>query len=73
MTTIAALVNRVQTYLQDETADAWPEAQVEAQLRESIQQLGRQQLLGEVTWQQVVAGEPEYTFSTDTVDFAEVV
>ena len=59
MTTIAALVARVQTYLQDPTGEAWPPAQVETQLRESIQQLGRQQLLGEVTWQQVLAGELE--------------
>ena len=73
MTTIAALVTRIQLYLQDPTAEAWPLAQVEAQLRESIQQLGRQQLLGEVTWQQVVASEPEYTFDAQTVAFAEVL
>jgi len=73
MTTIAALVARVQTYLQDETADAWPLAQVESQLRESIQMLGRQQLLGAVDWQQVLAGEPEYTFADTTVDFAEIL
>jgi hypothetical protein len=73
VTTIAALVTRVQTYLQDQTADAWPLVQVEAQLREAMQQLGRQQLLGEVTWQQVVVGEAEYTFDAQTVDFAEVL
>jgi len=73
MATIAALVTRVQIYLQDEAADAWTPAQVEAQLRESIAHIGRQQLLGAVTWQQVIAGQSEYTFSTDTVDFAEVL
>ncbi len=73
MTTIAALCTRVQQYLQDETAEAWPLAQVEAQLRESIQQIGRQQLLGEAVWMQVLAGEPEYTFPDATVDFAEVL
>jgi hypothetical protein len=53
--------------------EAWPLVQVEAQLREAIAQLGRQQLLGEVTWQQGVAGEPEYVFADTTVTFAEVL
>ena len=73
MTTIAALIDRVCIYLQDETHEAWPLAQVQAQFAEAVQQLGRQQLLGEVTWKNVVAGEPEYTFDTNTVDFAEVL
>ena len=73
MTTIAALVTRVQTYLQDETAEAWPLTQVEAQLREAIQQVGRQQLLGDVLWRQVLAGEAEYTFDGATVEFADVL
>jgi hypothetical protein len=73
VTTIAALIDRICLYLQDSTHEAWPLVQVEAQLREAMAQLGRQQLLGEVTWQQGVAGEPEYVFADTTVTFAEVL
>ena len=73
MTTIASLIDRISIYLQDTDHEAWPLAHKEAQMREAIAQLGRQQLLGAVSWAQVLAGEPEYTFSNTTVDFAEVL
>jgi hypothetical protein len=73
MTTIAALLDRICIYLQDTDHEAWPLTQVETQLRESIQMLGRQELLGEITWMPVVAGEAEYTFAPTTVNFAEIL
>jgi hypothetical protein len=73
LTTIAALLDRVSLYLQDDMHEAWPLEHKEAQLREAIQMLGRQQLLGEVSWRQVLASEPEYTFGPETVDFSEVL
>ena len=73
MTTISSLIDRISIYLQDTDHEAWSLTQKETQLRESIMQLGRQELLGDISWMQVVAGQSEYQFDTSTTNFSEVL
>jgi hypothetical protein len=73
LTTIAALIDRVALYVQDQTHEAWPVAQKEAQLRDEFARLGRQEIFGAALWQQVLAGEAEYLFPEEVVQFQEVL
>ena len=73
MTTIAALLDRISLYCQDMSHDAWPLAQKDAQLREEMVRLSRQQLFGAALWQPVLAGEAEYLFPDALVAFQEVL
>jgi hypothetical protein len=73
VTTITALIERCQDYLQDRDGSAWLPAVVLTQLLEEITRLGRQEVFGQIVWMQGVAGQALYTFPDTTVAFAELI
>ena len=73
MTTIAALLDRINVHLQDEDDSAWLAATKMTQLFEVITKLARQEVCGEIQWRQGVTDTAAYTFAEHTVAFQEVV
>jgi hypothetical protein len=73
MTTIAALLDRMNVHLQDEDNSAFLEATKVTQLVEVVQKLARQEVCGDIQWRQGVTDTAAYAFDTHTVAFAEVL
>lgn len=73
MTTIADLLTRCSFYLQDTDQAAWSDATKQMTLLDVIQQLSRQEVFGEVLWEQGVTGTAVYTFPPSWVRVEELV